>query len=224
VGIVPTHEALGMAREAGLDLVEDSPMETPPVCRIMDYGKFKYDSKKRQKQTTASHQAGLKEVRLRPKTDPHDIELKLRKVVKFIDEGHKVQFTMLFRGRERFFRDLAEGLFAKLVEQLGDKIRVERTPSMEGRRMTMLVSPAKAAVRPPTKPSTSGNAHPAPRPPRSPEGGGSASPPRDAETESLVPRDADRNLTRPSAPVPHPAHAPAESAQGTAPSTGQPDA
>lgn len=143
VGVIPVVEALGLAREAGLDLVEVSPMERPPVCRIMDYGKYKYDRKKRQKVGSHAHVAVLKEIRLRPKTDPHDREIKVNRARGFLGEGHKVQFTMLFRGRERVHRTLATKIFQGILGEFGDSIRIERPPSMDGRRMTMVISPAK---------------------------------------------------------------------------------
>jgi len=143
LGIIPTAEALHLAREAGLDLVEVSPMEKPPVCRIMDYGKFKYDRKKRQKVSAQAHTVTVKEIRLRPKTDPHDREIKMRHAKGFLAEGHKVQFTMLFRGRERFHRERAQEIFDVLLQELADTVKVERHAVMEGRRMTMLVAPVK---------------------------------------------------------------------------------
>jgi len=145
IGVVPVEEALGMAREAGLDLVEVSPMERPPVCRIMDYGKFKYERKKRQKHATAAHAVILKEIRLRPKTDTHDLAIKLKRARDFLEEGDKVQFTMLFRGRERVHRERAAEIFRGILEELGETVKVERHPAMEGRRMTMVVSAAKHA-------------------------------------------------------------------------------
>ena len=140
---MPTAEAQNLAREAGLDLVEVSPTETPPVCRIMDYGKFKYQRKKRQKAGAAGHTITLKEIRLRPKTDTHDRDIKLNRAKEFLEEGNKVQFTMLFRGRERFHRERAQEIFQTILEHFGDAVKVERYPSMEGRRMTMVVAPAK---------------------------------------------------------------------------------
>ncbi len=132
---------MNLARDLGLDLVEVSPMEKPPVCRVMDYGKHKYNQKKRQKQHT-SHVVALKEIRIRPKTDTNDRLIKLNHARDFLEKGHKVQFTMLFRGRERFLRDYAREKFQDILEQLGDTIKIERFPSIEGRRMTMVVSPA----------------------------------------------------------------------------------
>ena len=118
-------------------------METPPVCRIMDYGKYKYERKKRQKSASAGHTIVLKEIRIRPKTDTHDREIKMKRAKDFLEEGNKVQFTMLFRGRERFHRERAQGIFKGILEEFGDTIKIERHPSMEGRRMTMVVAPVK---------------------------------------------------------------------------------
>ncbi len=141
--MIPTHEALSLAKEAGLDLVEVSPQENPPVCRIMDYGKHLYEKKKRQKMAAAAHTIQLKEIRLRPKTDPHDRSIKLRHAVGFLTEGHKVQFTMLFKGRERFHREIATQIFSSIIGELGETVKIERSPAMDGRRMTMIVAPQK---------------------------------------------------------------------------------
>ena len=146
-GVVPTDEARALARDLGLDLVEISPRERPPVCRIMDYGKHKYDQKKKQKQRS-SHVASLKEVRLRPKTDTHDREIKMGRAVRFLNEGCKVQFTMLFRGRERAHQDVGLRVFKDIVQELGEEIKVERPPRLEGRRMTMVLAPVKVAKPP----------------------------------------------------------------------------
>ena len=141
-GIMPTSEALQLAREAGLDLVEVSPNERPPVCRIMDYGKSKYDQRKKQKQHKSSDQV-LKELRLRPKTDDNDRMIKMNRARAFLESGYKVQFTMLFRGRERAHQDLAIKKFNAIVENFGDLVRVERPARMDGRRMTMVLAPVK---------------------------------------------------------------------------------
>jgi translation initiation factor IF-3 len=130
------------ARDAGLDLVEVSPTERPPVCRVMDYGKYKYHLKKRQKERGA-HEVVLKEVRLRPKTDPHDKEIKVNRARRFLDDGSKVQFTMLFRGRERAHPDIGFEVFRSIVDDFGETVKVERPPKLEGRRMIMVLSPAK---------------------------------------------------------------------------------
>jgi translation initiation factor IF-3 len=158
LGIIPVSEAMNLAREAGLDLVEVSPNERPPVCRIMDYGKFKYERKKRQKNAAAAHVVILKEIRLRPKTDPHDREVKMRRARGFLEDGSKVQFTMLFRGRERVHREIAIEIFRGILDELGETVKVERHPAMEGRRMTMVVAPIKA------KPSASSKQPAPPQP------------------------------------------------------------
>ena len=133
-----------------MDLVEVSPLERPPVCRIMDYGKHRYNQKKKQKQQT-SHEVLIKEVRLRPKTDDHDREIKLKRAERFLAEGHKVQITMLFRGRERQHRDLAMQAFDKITKRFGDDIKIERHARYDGRRMTMVVAPAKPVSKSPSK-------------------------------------------------------------------------
>ena len=141
VGIVDTHEALRMARDADMDLVEVARTERPPVCRIMDYGKFKYHMKKKVRKT--HHEQQLKEVRMRPKTDDNDRSIKLNRALKFLSKGDKVQFTMQFRGRERAHREVAYAIFRGIVEELGELVKVERAPSMDGRHMIMIASPNK---------------------------------------------------------------------------------
>ncbi len=145
LGVISLNDALDLAREAGLDLVEVSPTEKPPVCRIMDYGKFKYDRKKRQKQAAGAHVTVLKEIRIRPKTDTNDRQIKLKHAREFLGEGHKVQFTMLFRGRERFHKERAVDIFDSILVEFGESVKVERRPVMEGRRMTMVIAPVKAS-------------------------------------------------------------------------------
>lgn len=153
LGVIPVSEALQLARDAGLDLVEVSPMETPPVCRIMDYGKHNYEKKKRQKNAHGGHVVVLKEIRLRPKTDTHDREFKMKRAIQFLADGAKVQFTMLFRGRERVHRTRALDTFQRILDELGETVKVERAPMMEGRRMTMVVSPVKVAPGAAKKPT-----------------------------------------------------------------------
>ncbi len=143
LGVIATHEALTLAREAGLDLVEVSPTESPPVCRIMDYGKHLYEKKKRGKTAAAAHTVELKEIRLRPKTDPHDRGIKISHAKGFLAEGDKVQFTMLFKGRERFHKEFASEIFQSILTELGEAAKIERPPSMDGRRMVMIVAPGK---------------------------------------------------------------------------------
>jgi translation initiation factor IF-3 len=142
LGVMPTSEAQRMAREAGLDLVEVAPTVRPPVCRIMNYGKWKYLQKKN---TKKHHEQQLKEVRMRPKTDTHDREIKVKQAIKFLAEGDKVQFTMQFRGREQAHREIGYATFRSIIEELGARVKVERTPLVEGRNMLMIVAPVKGA-------------------------------------------------------------------------------
>jgi translation initiation factor IF-3 len=143
VGIVTTDEALRMAADAGLDLVEVAPTEKPPVCRIMDYGKWKYLQKQKAKQHHA-HETQLKEIRIRPKTDTHDRLVKINRARGFLENNDKVQFTMLFRGRERVHQDVGQRAFGEILEILSDIAKIEREVKMEGRRMTMVLAPAKS--------------------------------------------------------------------------------
>ena len=142
LGAMDTKEALFKARNVGLDLVEVAPNERPPVCKIMDYGKFKYQQKKHQRK---QHEQQLKEVRLRPKTDDNDKEIKVNRALNFLKKGDKVQFTMMFRGRERAHREVGVAIFREIIEQLGDLVKVERPPTMDGRHMITVVTPNKAA-------------------------------------------------------------------------------
>jgi translation initiation factor IF-3 len=128
------------AREAGMDLVEVAKNEHPPVCRIMDYGRFKYHQKKKAQK---HHEQQLKEVRLRPKTDDNDRAIKLNRALKFLSKGDKVQFTMQFRGRERAHREVGVIILRRVVDDLGELVKVERPPGMDGRHMIMIVAPVK---------------------------------------------------------------------------------
>jgi translation initiation factor IF-3 len=140
MGIVPTGKAMELAREAGLDLVEVAPGERPPVCKIMDYGKFKYDQKKKQtKQKT--HQVQVKEIRVRPKTGDEDIRVKVRKAREFLEHKDKVLVNVLFRGRELAHIDEGRRVMEEVLQLLDDVAKVEKNPSMEGKRMTALVAP-----------------------------------------------------------------------------------
>lgn len=126
----------------GLDLVEVSPNAEPPVCRIMDYGKWLYQQKRKEKLShKKQHTVVLKEIRLRPKIDRHDFEIKLNQAKKFIEKGNKVQFTMLFRGREMTHVDHGDELMNEALEMMGEDVKVERKPIMQGRRMTMVIAP-----------------------------------------------------------------------------------
>lgn len=142
LGVISTDDALARARAAGMDLVEVAPTERPPVCRIMDYGKFKYAQKKRKQKT---HEQKLKEIRLHPDIGQHDRDIKMKQAQGFVDEGDKVQFTMIFRGRERFHQELGFQMFNAIITQMGDKVKVERPPRSEGRRLIMILAPVKKA-------------------------------------------------------------------------------
>ncbi|MBU0637543.1 MAG: translation initiation factor IF-3 [Planctomycetes bacterium] len=144
VGIVSLDEALRTAREAGMDLVEVAPRERPPVCRIMDYGRWKYRQKKHIRK---HHEQHLKEVRLRPKTDAHDRQIKINRAVEFFRKGNKVQFTMVFRGRERMHRDIGFATLRGIADDFGERVKVERPPGMDGRRMVMILAPMKSAFQ-----------------------------------------------------------------------------
>ena len=140
-----------MAREVNLDLVEVAPKERPVVCRIMDYGKWKYSQKKRHKKH--HHEQQLKEVRIRPKTDDNDRQIKVNRAIRFLKKGDKVQFTMVFRGRERAHREIGVEILMRLAKDMGDLIKLERPPSMDGRNMVMIVSPNKNYVENPGTPA-----------------------------------------------------------------------
>ena len=143
VGIVERLFAQEKAREANLDLVEVSPTSDPPVCRIMDYGKWVYEQKRkiREARKKTHHAGGLKEVRLRPETDAHDIEIKVKHAREFIEKGHKVQFTLIFRGRQMLHKDKGAEVLTKIVESLSDLAKVDRSNEMMGKRMTLVVAP-----------------------------------------------------------------------------------
>jgi translation initiation factor IF-3 len=143
LGIIPTSEAQRLAAEAGLDVVEVAPTERPPVCRIMDYGKFKYEQKIRKKKNEKQpHQTQLKEIRLRPKTGQHDIEFKVKRAREFLGKRDKVKVNVIFRGRENAHHDRGREMLQEILQSLDDVAKVEKAPSMEGgRTMTMVLAP-----------------------------------------------------------------------------------
>jgi len=142
LGVVPIVEALRLAREAGMDLVEVSPNERPPVCRFMDYGKWKYKQKKKESKSHTTHVAQLKELRIKSvKIDLHDRETKLNQAKGFLEAGHKVQFNLMFRGREMAHVDLGRALMEKFKADLGEIAKPEREPRLEGKRMIMILTP-----------------------------------------------------------------------------------
>jgi translation initiation factor IF-3 len=143
VGITSTADALRMAREAGLDLVEVAPQARPPVCRIMDYGKWRYQQQKKEDKSRASSKAGqLKELKMKTvKIGDHDLMIKINHAREFLKEGNKVQFTLQFRGREMAHIDLGRDIFTKIKTELWPVSKVERDSKMEGRRMTLVLQP-----------------------------------------------------------------------------------
>jgi translation initiation factor IF-3 len=133
---------LNLAKEAELDLVEIAPEGEPPVCRIMDFGKYLYELKRKVKQNVRKqHIVTLKEIRLRPKTDPHDCNTKLNHARKFFEKGHRVQFTMLFRGREMLHVELGQMFMDDIIIQLEDVAKVDKPPLLQGKRITVFMVP-----------------------------------------------------------------------------------
>ena len=139
LGVIPTEQALERARDAGLDLVEVAPNERPPVCRIMDYGKFKYEKKK--KTNKGQTHTKTKEIRLRPKTGDEDIQTKIRQAEKFLKHKDKVQVSVLFRGREMAHIEEGRKVMEKVVEILSEHGKVETPPQQHGRRMICMIAP-----------------------------------------------------------------------------------
>jgi translation initiation factor IF-3 len=149
VGVIETPEALRRARDAGLDLVEIKADERPPLCKIMDYGKYKYDlSKKEQRSRAASKSSEMKEIRLGRsiKIDPHDVEIRVNQARKFLMDGHKVMIVQRFRGREMMHRHLGSDRLKKIIEMLADISKVETPPKQAGRQMTLLLTPDKQRI------------------------------------------------------------------------------
>ncbi len=173
LGVMPTHEAMRMAEEKGLDLVEVSPKAVPPVCRIMDYGKFKYEQSKKTNQAKKHASViEIKEIKFRPKTDVHDYEFKVSHIRRFLEEGNKVRLVIAFRGREIVHPETGRAMLEKVIKSCTDVAHVEQIPMMDGRRMVMVVSPkpgrpgaAPTATTGPVRPVTAGPAPPAPAAP-----------------------------------------------------------
>ncbi len=168
VGVIPIAEALRLARERGRDLVEVAPAAVPPVCRILDYGKYRYEISKREKEAKKKqHYSRMKEIKVRPNIDPHDYQVKLRKAVEFLSKGLKLRLTMMFRGREMAHQDFGKRTLNRLVEDLKSHGTLDGAEKMIGRRLTLVVNPGHA------KPPAAAPARPAPAQPppvRPPEG------------------------------------------------------
>ncbi len=186
LGILPVDQALSRAQELGMDLVEVSPMAKPPVCKIMDYGKFKYTEKKKQNEAKKKQVVvQLKEVKLRPRTEEHDYNVKIGKIREFLGEANKARVTVMFRGREITHRELGQKVLQRVIEDVKEVAVIESAPRMEGRQMFMILAPnpkmlqrqrdqarskaeaSPAAPRPPA-PTATATPTPTPAPTQSP--------------------------------------------------------
>jgi translation initiation factor IF-3 len=146
LGVVPTHQALAMAEEAGVDLVEIAPQAKPPVCRLMDYGKFKYQEQKRAHEAKLKQkQIQVKEVKLRPGTDENDYQIKMRNMTRFLEEGDKVKVTLRYRGREMAHQEFGIRQLERIKADMGELAVVEQFPKLEGRQLIMVMAPKKKA-------------------------------------------------------------------------------
>jgi len=147
LGVVPTHQALEMARAKDLDLVEVAANAVPPVCKLLDYGRAKYEQTKKEREAKKhQHATELKELRLRPGTDDHDVDVRARSARRFIEEGHKVRLLVRFRGREAAHPEIARGQIDRIVKSLADIAIVEQGPMMEGRAMFAVLARSRAAT------------------------------------------------------------------------------
>lgn len=143
VGVVPVKQGLAMAEDAGLDLVEISPNAEPPVCKVMDFGKFKYEAQKKANEARKKQKViEIKEIKMRPNIDTHDYEIKMRAVKKFIEGGDKVKFTLRFRGREMSHQEMGMKLMNQVKADMAELVKVESEPRLEGRQMVMVIAPA----------------------------------------------------------------------------------
>jgi translation initiation factor IF-3 len=142
IGIVPIRQAMTKAEESGFDLVEISPNADPPVCKLLDFGKFKYEQQKKKNEARKRQKIiEVKEIKLRPNIDDHDYDVKMRAATSFLDEGDKVKVTMRFRGREMMHQDIGMNVLMRVKDQLDPLAKVEQTPQLEGRQMTMVLAP-----------------------------------------------------------------------------------
>ena len=142
VGVLPVFEGIRLARERGLDLVEVAPQSVPPVCRIMDYSKFKYELSKREREAKKrQHVMHLKEIKFKPHINEHDYQVKLSAAKKFLERGDKTKITMVYRGREMAHMELGRRVIDRVVQDLAEVSAIEKTPALEGRFMTMVMSP-----------------------------------------------------------------------------------
>ncbi len=148
LGVFTVPEAIRLAQDKALDLIEVVPNATPPTCKIMDYGKYKYELKKKAHEARKKQvEIQIKELQLRPRTDQHDIETKLKHARRFLEEGDKVKFNLRFKGREMAYQDMGEGVLRKVIEALKDIAIIETTPKMEGRQLFALLAPDPTKIK-----------------------------------------------------------------------------
>lgn len=148
LGIMNIKEALDTAYKYDLDLVEVAPKVNPPVCKIMDYGKFKYELKKKKKEAQKKqHKIETKEMKFRPKTDEHDLQFKIKHIKKFLSEGNRVKINIFFRGRELAHKEMAERVIKRVMEETSELANVEREPQFEGRRVVFIIAPKKGGPK-----------------------------------------------------------------------------
>jgi translation initiation factor IF-3 len=144
LGVMSLRDAIARAEDLGLDLVEVSPTAQPPVCKILDYGKFKYEAQKKANAARKrQREIEVKEIKMRPGIDDNDYNIKMRKIFSFLEEGDKVKVTMRFRGRELAHQDIAMGVLTRVRDQVGEMAKIEQFPRMEGRQMVMVMAPSK---------------------------------------------------------------------------------
>jgi len=224
IGIIPTHEALRLAEEQGLELVEVNPRAAPPVCKVMDFGKFKYETSKKEK-ASRKHQSTivLKEIKLRPKTDKHDLDFKIEHIRTFLAEGNKCKLVIVFRGREIVHPETGQAMLDRVVKTVADIAMIEQRPMMEGRRMVMIIGPRVGVIRPPVGGPAGGGRPPGPGA-TSGSGPSGTSPPAPAAAKSAAPSGtppasapAAAKSAAPSSTSP-PAPAPAAAKSGSGPS------
>jgi translation initiation factor IF-3 len=198
IGVLKTRDALAMARQRNFDLVEVAPNAQPPVCRFLDYGKYRYEQAKKERDARKTQKViSIKEVRLRPKIDDNDLNTKSRQARNFLEEGHKVKMTVLFRGRELAHTDIGRDLLVQMSDLLKDTAQIEQPPKMEGKNMTMLLSKAAAkgqAAGHTAKPAPAAETRPArppqpqaERPANSPNGNGNTKPASATPAEQPTP-------------------------------------
>ena len=200
LGILPIEQALSRAQDLGMDLVEVSPMAKPPVCKIMDYGKFKYTEKKKQNEAKKKQVVvQLKEVKLRPRTEEHDYNVKVGKIREFLAEANKARVTVMFRGREITHRELGQKVLQRVIEDMKEVAVIESAPRMEGRQMFMILAPnpkmlqrqrdqAKAKAESAAAPAPGASVPAAPRPTPAPSASAPAAQPAAAPTPAPTPR------------------------------------